>query len=255
MSVYENKRSRLVLGDATDTSLFQEPFIDLTITSPPYNLNIEYDTYDDNKSYEDYLKFSESWMTNVFQWSKPNARFCINVPLDSQLGGARFICGDLTRVAVSCGWKYRTTIIWHKNQVTSRTAWGSWLSPSAPMVIAPVETILVLYRDDWKKPDISGKGTDLHRDEFLSWTSGVWVMATESAKRTGHPAPFPIELPHRLIKMFSWVGDTIFDPFAGSGSTLIASHNNQRECVGIEISEKYFDLASLRLSKEAFTLF
>lgn len=252
--IFENSRTRLHLGDCTQESLFTDPFIDLTITSPPYNLGIEYDDHDDGGSYGDYLDFCTQWMTNLYGWSKPNARFCLNIPLDTQLYGSQFISGDLTRVAMECGWKYRTSIIWQKNQVTSRTAWGSWMSPSAPMVIAPVEMILVFYRDEWKKPDLNGLGTDLHRDQFIKWTSGMWSMATESAKRVGHPVPYPIELPHRCIKMFSWIGDTIFDPFTGSGTTLIAAHNSKRNAVGVELSKTYFDLAVERFSKECFTL-
>lgn len=253
--MFEYMGSHLYLGDSTDKGLFVEPFIDITITSPPYNLNISYENYDDDRSYKDYLDFCAAWMKNVFEWSKPNARFCLNVPLDTHLGGSRFLCGALTQVALDTGWKYKISITWNKNTVTSRTAWGSWMSPSAPMIISPVEMILVFYKQEWKREDVNNMGTDLHKDEFIAWTNGLWVFGPESAKRVGHPVPFPIELPHRLIKMFSWKGDTVFDPFTGSGTTFIAAHNLSRKFVGVELSQKYFDLAVQRISKEAHSLF
>ncbi|MEZ5671404.1 MAG: hypothetical protein R3E08_03095 [Thiotrichaceae bacterium] len=98
------------------------------------------------------------------------------------------------------GWRYHSAIIWDKGQYFRRTAWGSWLSASAPHVIAPVELIIVLYKDSWKKSRGS-KISDITKDEFMAWTNGVWTFNGESKKRIGHPAPFPRELPRRCIKL------------------------------------------------------
>lgn len=119
---------------------------------------------------------------------------------------------------------------------------GSWMSASAPFVIAPVELIIVLYKKQWKKTSGS-KESDITREEFMEWTNGVWTFNGESKKKVGHPAPFPLELPRRCIKMFSYVGDTILDPFSGSGTTVIAAAQNRRRGVGIEIDEYYCELS------------
>ncbi len=124
------------------------------------------------------------------------------------------------------------------------------MSASAPFVIAPVEVIIVLYKDSWKKTK-GDKQSDITRDEFLEWTNGVWNFNGESKKRIGHPAPFPIELPRRCIKIFSFVGDTVLDPFLGSGTTLIACARTGRTGIGVDVDENYCKLARKRLIQEA----
>ncbi len=126
---------------------------------------------------------------------------------------------------------------------------GSWLSASAPFVIAPVEVIVVLYKEQWKK--VSGsKKSDITKDEFMKWTNGVWTFMGENKKRIGHPAPFPVELPKRCIKLFSFVGDTILDPFLGRGTSLIACAMTNRKGIGVNIDRKYCELAKQRLINE-----
>jgi len=113
-------------------------------------------------------------------------------------------------------------------------------------VIAPVELIVVLYKDKWKKTSGS-KVSDIERDEFMEWTNGLWTFNGESKKRVGHPAPFPIELPRRCVKLFSYVDDVVLDPFCGSGTTLIAAVSNNRKGVGIDVDRKYCELAQKRI--------
>jgi site-specific DNA-methyltransferase (adenine-specific) len=124
------------------------------------------------------------------------------------------------------------------------------MSASAPYVIAPVEVVLILYKDQWKKTSGS-KQSDITKEEFIAWTNGIWTFNGESKKRIGHPAPFPIELPRRCIKLFSFVGDVILDPFVGSGTTLIAACMNNRRGIGVDIDKTYCDLAIKRLYGEA----
>ena len=121
---------------------------------------------------------------------------------------------------------------------------------SAPYVIAPVELIVILYKDQWKKTSGSGE-SDMNKEEFMEWTNGLWTFPGESKKRIGHPAPFPLELPRRCIKLFSYVGDTVLDPFMGSGTTLIAAHSNKRHGIGIEVDEDYCKLAKERIGQAA----
>ena len=236
----------IINDDVCKPNLFTGEFIDLTVTSPPYNVGIDYDSNDDTLGYEDYLDFSREWIQNCYQWSKPHARLLLNIPLDKNKGGHRSVGADLTRIAQAVGWEYHATIVWNEGNISRRTAWGSWMSASAPYVIAPVELIVILYKDSWKK-QLGSKESDISRDEFMAWTNGLWTFNGESKKRVGHPAPFPRELPYRCIKLFSYVGDVVFDPFLGSGTTLIEAQNNDRFGVGVEIDSGYCELAQKRI--------
>ncbi len=226
--------------------------VDLIVTSPPYNVGIPYNSHDDTISYEEYLKWTEKWLGKAFKLMKDDGRMCLNIPLDKNKGGQQSVYADITTIAKKVGWKYHSTIIWNEGNISRRTAWGSWMSASAPYVIAPVETIVVLYKERWKKMR-KGK-SDITKEEFIEWTNGLWTFSGESKKKIGHPAPFPLELPKRCIKLFSYVGDLILDPFLGSGSTVIAAHKLKRRTIGVEIDEKYFRLSIERISKECMTL-
>ncbi|MCM8795814.1 MAG: site-specific DNA-methyltransferase [Candidatus Omnitrophica bacterium] len=223
--------------------------IDLIVTSPPYNVDIHYNDYNDKVSYSDYLIFTRKWLAKCFRLAKNDGRFCLNIPLDKNKGGQQSVCADITTIAKQVGWKYHSTIIWNEQNISRRTAWGSWLSARAPYVIAPVEVILVLYKKYWRKENF-GK-SDVTKEEFVEWTNGVWTFSGESRTRIGHPTPFPIELPRRCIKLFSYVGDIILDPFLGSGSTLIASVKTDRKGIGVEIDKNYCKIAKQRLIREA----
>jgi len=236
-------------ADFLRTENIEDNSIDLIVTSPPYNVDIKYNSHDDTMVYEDYLSFIKEWLAKCYKLIKSDGRFCLNIPLDKNKGGQQCVCADITTIAKQVGFKYHSTIIWNEQNISRRTAWGSWLSASAPYVIAPVEVIVVLYKKEWKKTSGSRK-SDITRKEFLEWTNGVWNFMGESKKRIGHPAPFPVELPRRCIKLFSFVGDTILDPFLGSGSTLIACLQTERKGVGVEIDRKYCELAKKRLLME-----
>ncbi len=235
--------------DIITTKLIQGGFIDLIITSPPYNVDIGYNTHNDGMKYADYLEFTRKWLRKCYQLSKDDGRLCLNIPLDKNKGGQQSVCADITTIAKDIGWKYHSTIIWNEGNISRRTAWGSWLSASAPYVIAPVEVIVVMYKNSWKKTSGSGK-SDITRKEFVEWTNGIWTFNGESKKRIGHPAPFPVELPWRCIKLFSYIGDTVLDPFLGSGTTLIACAKSNRKGIGIEIDKNYCQLAKQRLMTE-----
>ena len=246
---FRHKNTLLFHGDILNNQLFDKEFIDLIVTSPPYNVGIDYNSNNDELSYEKYLEFSEKWMQNCYNWSKTQARFCLNIPLDKNKGGHRSVGADLTKIAQKVGWKYKTTIIWNEGNISRRTAWGSWKSASAPVVIAPVELIVVLFKEEWKKTNGS-KISDITSDEFKEWTKGVWTFNGESKKRIGHPAPFPKELPYRCIKLFSYQHDLIFDPFAGSGTTLLVAQNLDRKTIGTDIDSTYCELAKNRILQE-----
>jgi site-specific DNA-methyltransferase (adenine-specific) len=236
-------------ADILKTNNIKDDSIDLIVTSPPYNVDIKYNSHDDTMSYDDYLSFTKEWLTRCYEFIKDDGRFCLNIPLDKNKGGQQSMCADITTIAKQVGFKYHSTIIWNEQNISRRTAWGSWLSAAAPYVIAPVEVIVVLYKKEWKKTSGSRK-SDITKKEFMEWTNGVWNFMGESKKRVGHPAPFPVELPRRCIKLFSFVGDTILDPFLGSGSTLLACLQTGREGIGVDIDKKYCELAKRRLLTE-----
>ena len=238
----------IVNEDVLRTDAMEQESVDLIVTSPPYNVDIAYDSHVDNDDYGQYLVWTHQWLARCYKWLKPDGRMCLNIPLDKNKGGQQSVGADITRMARDIGYGYHSTIVWNEGNISRRTAWGSWMSASAPFVIAPVELIVLLYKDTWKKQQ---RGTsDISRDEFMEWTNGVWLFNGEKKSKIGHPAPFPVDLPERCLKLFSYVGDTVLDPFLGSGTTLVAAQKFERKGIGIEIDPGYCAIAERRLGWE-----
>jgi len=238
--------------DIVTTDCISKESIDLIITSPPYNVDIQYGSHNDKMTYEIYLEFTRKWITRCYEFAKDDGRFCLNIPLDKNKDGQQSVGADITTIAKKIGWKYHSTIIWNEGNISRRTAWGSFKSASAPYVIAPVEIIVLLYKKYWRKQGLS-RENDITKEEFMAWTNGVWTFNGESKKRVGHPAPFPRELPKRCIKLFSFLGDTVLDPFLGSGTTLIEAYTNKRKGIGVDVDTNYCKLAKNRIIHEAET--
>ena len=224
---YQTENLTILNDDILKTTAIEQGSVDLVVTSPPYNVDIQYNSHKDDVSYTEYLEFSEKWMTQCFNFLKADGRFCLNVPLDKNKGGQQSVGADFTTLAKKIGFKYHSTVIWNEGNISRRTAWGSWMSAKR-----------------YKQSDVT-------RDEFMAWTNGMWTFNGESKKRIGHPAPFPLELPRRCIKMFSYVGDTVLDPFMGSGTTLVASGQLGRRGIGVDVDKGYCKLAQARVEKEA----
>lgn len=231
--------------DILSIKSIKENSIDLIVTSPPYNVDIKYNSNNDKLDYGTYLEFTKEWVLKCYKLAKDDGRFCLNIPLDKNKDGQQSVCADITTIAKQIGWKYHSTIIWNEGNISRRTAWGSWLSASAPYVIAPVEVIVVLYKKYWRKI-LPGK-SDITKEEFLEWTNGVWTFNGESKKRIGHPAPYPVELPRRCIKLFTYTDNTILDPFLGSGTSLVACVATKRKGIGVDIDKQYCALAKRRI--------
>jgi site-specific DNA-methyltransferase (adenine-specific) len=246
---FESPSLAIFQDDVLSTRALQPGSVDLVVTSPPYNVDIEYGRHDDGKSYSSYRDFSRRWMERCFEWLRDDGRMCLNIPLDKNKDGQQSVGADLTAIAKDVGFRYHSTIVWNEGNISRRTAWGSWMSASAPFVIAPVELIVVLYRAQWKRSS-GTRRTTIRRQEFLDWTNGLWTFNGESKKRTGHPAPFPVELPRRCIRLFSYLGDTVLDPFMGSGTTLVAAAEAGRWGIGIELERRYCALAKARLLRQ-----
>jgi len=243
----------LINDDFLKVDYIKPNSIDLIVTSPPYNVDVHYENYKDRLPYTKYLEFTEKWLRKAYELLKPDGRMCLNIPIDTSKGrgdeGFQSVYVDVVAIAKRVGLKYATTIIWNEGNISKRTAWGTFASPKEPFVIAPVEAIVVLYKKTWHK--LSEHVSDITPEEFKEWTLGLWTFPGENPRKAGHPAPFPIELPKRCIKLFTYVGDIVLDPFVGSGTTLIASRLLKRRAVGIDISRKYCEIAKERLIKEA----
>lgn len=239
---------KLIYGDTLDRSVLGDNTVDLIVTSPPYNVGMDYQGTDDTIDYEAYLRFSRNWIENCYAWAKPGGRLCINVSIDKNRQGKAPLSADMTTIAMEAGWGYHATIVWNEGNISRRTAWGSWKSASAPHVIAPVETIIVLYKDMWRR---GNQGTStISGDDFKEWVCGIWTFPGESGTRIGHEAPFPRELPKRCIQLLSFKEDTVLDPFNGSGTTMIEAISNGRRAIGVELSYPYCELAQRRILKE-----
>lgn len=244
---------RLELGDAADLSLPDE-IIDLIVTSPPYGLGIEYADGDDDQGYVIYMEHALTWSQEMYRVAKPQGRLCLNVPLDITRGGRQPMYADWLAVMRAAGWQYDTTIIWNKDNINNPRARGSVDSPSATHVISRVETISVMYKGEWnlhrgRSPELSGEQG--HAD-WLEWTSGLWTFPGESRAEVLAicPKPFPEELPRRLMKLYSYRGDTILDPFLGSGTVAVVATQLGRPVYGFDHSPVYMDGAQERVDRE-----
>ena len=236
----------LVCGDVIEQlKLIPDNYVDLVVTSPPYNVGIQYDNYADNRTWDDYYTWCDAWLKELLRVMKPDGRCCINMYLS--LGTSKFRTAPLMTVntrAVAAGFKHHSMALWYDVTLTKLTAWGSWLSASAPYVSSPFEGILILYKDSWKKLN-KGVSTTT-KEEFHQFACGVWKFAPN--RRGDHPAPFPEKLAARCINGLSYVGDTVLDPFLGTGTPAIAAKKASRVYIGIDCSQNYIDLASAKLA-------
>jgi len=237
----------LRLGDCLEImKTIPDKSIDLVLTSPPYNCGIEYESHNDNMDWNDYYLWCRKWLYEILRLLKQDGRFCLIHYLSlGQSNNRHAPLMELNHICTSLGFKHHGLAIWWDITLTKRTAWGSWLSASAPYINSPFEGILILYKDKWKK-DKQGK-TDINKNEFMESCSGIWKIAPEHDRT--HPAPFPKKLASRCIRLLSYEGDTVLDPFMGSGTTGVAAKELGRNFIGIEIEPKYFEIAKRRINQ------
>ncbi len=217
--------------------------VGLMVTSPPYHVGKE---YDEDCSFDEYLGMLERVFAEVHRVLEPGGRAVINV---ANLGRRPYIplTSHLNVLMLELGFLMRGEIIWRKAKADSGScAWGTWRKADNPVLRDVHEYLLVFSKGRFGRPR-KGEST-LEADEFKLATTSVWDdIAPASAKRVGHPAPFPIELPERVIRLYSFVGDLVLDPFMGAGTTAIAALRNDRHYVGYEISKEYVELAERRI--------
>lgn len=225
--------------------------IDIILTSPPYNLGIDYDIYQDDLPIKDYLIWCKKWLKELYRVLSYSGRFALIHYLSCGKSEKRFApLMQLNCIAENIGFKHHGIAIWWDITLKKLTAWGSWLSSSAPYINSPFEGIDILYKGDWKR---KGERDELTKTEFMMACSGVWKIPTEKNRK--HPAPFPEKLAELIIKLLSNKSDIILDPFMGSGTTLIAAKQLDRRAIGIELSEKYCQICLERLKNIQTKLF
>ena len=224
-------------------------YVDLIVTSPPYNFGLdEYDKHTDTKSWDEYFDtLNQAWCQS-YRILKPGGRICVVVqPLFSDYVPSHHIISQQLR---ELGFLFKAEIIWEKHNWNCKyTAWGSWKSPSMPYLKYTWEFIEVFCKGSQKKEGVR-ENIDITGDEFKKWVYSKWEMAPESRmKEFGHPSMFPEEVPYRLIRLFSYIGDLVLDPFNGMGTTTLVARKLNRNYIGIDISKQYCQKALERIEE------
>lgn len=239
----------ILCGDALDTLReLPDAAVHLAITSPPYNLDKDYDRHGDDLDDRDYL----AWMAQV--WAETlrvlvhGGRLCINIGENKRQTISNPTYSAFIQQLVELGMLYRGTIIWYKNSAAKHCAWGSWQSCSNPHLVPRHEYILAFSKGAWKLEG-ARDDCDITDKEFITCTRSLWTFGTERKSRIGHPAPFPLELPRRLMKFYSYRGNVVLDMFAGSGTVGVAAVELGRRYILIDNSLKYCQLARARIGE------
>jgi DNA modification methylase len=227
---------------SSETMPIPDNSVALSFTSPPYNVGKQ---YDDDMTLEDYLRLIKNVGKEVYRVLVPGGRYVVNI---ANLGRKPYlpINSFFYQIHDEIGFLPMGEIIWQKAAgANGSCAWGSYMSAKAPRIRDIHEYLLVFSKGDYSRAE---KGeSDISSEEFMESTLSIWKIPPESASRIGHPAPFPIELAARVIKLFSYVNDVVLDPFMGSGTTCLAAKKLRRHYVGFEIESEYIKLAEKRL--------
>ncbi len=239
-------RDRIFQKSSESMAELPDNSIHLMVTSPPYNVRKE---YDEDMTLEEYLHLLRRVATETYRVLVTGGRACMNI---ANLGRKPYLPlhAFIIEQMLDIGFLMRGEIIWDKAaSASASTAWGTWLSAANPVLRDVHEYILIFSKDSFsRKSDV--RESTIQKQDFLAWTKSVWSFPAESARRIGHPAPFPEELPRRLIDLYTFKGDIVLDPFCGSGTTCVAAHKSGRNFVGYEIQPEYVRLANERLSNQ-----
>jgi modification methylase len=220
-----------------------ENSVHLMVTSPPYNVSKE---YDEDLNLDEYLGLLSKVWRETYRVLVHGGRACINI---ANLGRKPYIPlhSFIIDQCQEAGFLMRGEIIWNKaSSASASTAWGSWQSAANPVLRDVHEYILIFSKGTFSRPG-KGKENTITKDQFLEWTKSVWTFSAVSARKVGHPAPFPNELPQRLIQLYTFKGDVVLDPFVGSGTTCVAAAESGRQYIGYDTNQAYIELARQRL--------
>jgi len=264
----ESWQNRIIQGDCRNVLRdMPDESVHLAITSPPYNVGLDYDGHNDHMSYAEYLAWLLPVWRELHRVLVDGGRFALNIAPTS-IKDFKPIHYDLAAQLRSLGFIMRTEILWYKQTMRRRTAWGSWKSPRNPHIIPSWEYVLVFSKGSWTLEG-DKKLADIAGEEFIKFSDGFWPIGPETkgrqpflkslyptrrgrntvqAKRDGHPAPFPEELIYRLIKFYTYRGNVVLDPFGGTGTVAVVARKTGRHFVHIDLSKKYCQIAAQRLA-------
>ena len=270
----ENIINTIINGDCVEKMKeMPESSIDLIVTSPPYGVGIQYDVHDDDMVWEEYVKFTYSWMEQAFRVLKDDGRIALNIPYEinrQDKGGRIFMVAEIWSIMKSIGYKFFGVVdLEEESPHRSRTtAWGSWMSPSAPYIYNPKECVILAYKkhhikkvkgqpqwkgeltqvQDLKDPEV-WKNKVIYSDEdkrdFIDLVFGQWKYFADTRSMT--KATFSMDIPTKAIKILTYRNYIVLDPFAGSGTSLVAAEVLDRRWIGIELSENYTKIARDRV--------
>ena len=266
--------NKIYQGDCIEVmKTFPENSIDLIVTSPPYGVGIDYDSFEDDIHFEEYKQFSKSWLTEAFRVLKDDGRIALNIPYEinrQDKGGRIFMVSEVWSIMQKIGYKFYGLVDLDEQSPhrSKTTAWGSWMSPSAPYIYNPKECIVLAYKNkhikkvkgepEWvgvieevEQEDGTKKKKTLYTEEqkkeFMDLVYGQWGYFAETKQLT--KATFSLDIPLKAMKILTYRNDLILDPFAGSGTSLVAAVISDRRWIGIELSENYAEVARKRVQK------
>ena len=245
----EKDLNRLYCKSSESMDEIPDNSVHLMITSPPYNVGKEYDS---DLALDEYLDLLTRVFSQTYRKLVTGGRACINI---ANIGRKPYIPlhAMVIEIMLDLGYLMRGEVIWDKSASAGGScAWGSWMSASNPVLRDFHEYILIFSKESYSKDKKQEKRDTIEHDEFIQWTKSIWTFPAVNAKKIGHPAPFPVELPHRLIKLYSYEGDVVLDPFVGSGTTCLAAIQNNRKYIGYDIKKEYVELAEKRISNQKF---
>lgn len=241
-----NFLNRVICKSSESMNELPDNSVHLMVTSPPYNVGKD---YDEDFTLTEYLGLLKQVWQEVYRVLVVGGRACVNI---ANVGRRPYIPlhAFVVRDMLELGFLMRGEIIWHKGASSSAsTAWGSWLSATNPILRDVHEYILVFSKGAFRRDNLSNRKATIPKNEFLESTKSVWTFPAASARKIGHPAPFPVELPYRLIQLYTFADEVVLDPFMGSGQAAIAAVKTNRRYVGYDIDEGYVRLAEKRLAQ------
>ena len=263
---------KIINGDCIEVmKTFPEGSIDLLVTSPPYNCNIKYDVHKDDLPMDEYYEWTKDWLREAFRVLKDDGRIAVNVPNElnvQERGGRILFVAEFWMMMKEVGFKFSGLVDLTEDSPhrVRQTAWGSWMSASAPYIYNPKECIILAYKksnkkltkgeSQWKgvptdieQPDGSIKNKMVYQDEdkkeFMNLVFGRWEYFADTRSLT--KATFSMDIPSKAIKILTYKNDIVLDPFMGSGTSAFAAELLDRRWLGIELSPDYTEIARKRV--------
>ena len=262
----------VINGDCIEVmKTLPEGSVDLIVTSPPYGVGIDYDIHQDDMVWEQYVKFTYSWMEQAYRVLKDDGRIALNIPYEinrQDKGGRIFMVSEVWQIMKQIGYKFYGVVDLEEEPPhrSRTTAWGSWMSPSAPYIYNPKECVILAYKKQHVKKikgepqwgnelmDVEDKNgvtkqkkvyTEEDKRDFIDLVFGRWNYFADTKSLT--KATFSMDIPTKAIKILTYKNDLVLDPFAGSGTSMVAAETLDRRWIGIELSPNYCEVARKRI--------